>query len=175
MNKKLTLLAVILTIVVVASAIYFAGCTKKQPMPPTLPEGYNWYHNDEFGYKIAYPESWTVVPQETMGLGEGMEHAQTFEDPDTPSRIFVTVNSEYDIEGLKTLAGMGVIISGRDVVINGREGYEAIMEPTAGLKMKIVAFLVNDKYYVLFCYTSVDLWDEYAATFDNAINSFVIE
>jgi len=174
MNKKLTLWTVILTIVVVASAIYFVGCTQKQPMP-TLPEGYNWYHNDEFGYKIAYPESWTVVPQEQIGLGEGMEQCQIFQDPDTPNSINVTVNSEYDIEGLKTLAGMGVIISGRDVVINGREGYEAIMEPAPVARMKIVAFVVNDKYYVIACFTSADLWDEYVATFDNAIDSFVIE
>ena len=167
MNKKLTLLAVILTIVVVASAIYFAGCTKEQPMP-ALPEGYNWHHNDEFGYKIAYPENWTVVPKEEMILGEGIESAQQFREPDTPSTINVWIASEYDIAGLKAMGG-------KDVVINGREGYEVIMQPTAGARMKIVAFLANDKYYVTFCFTLADLWDEYAATFDNAINSFVIE
>jgi len=135
---------------------------------PTLPEGYNWHNNDEFGYKIGYPESWTVVSQETMELGPGIEHAQMFEDPEHPAVFTVMVNSEYDIQGLQAMGA-------RDVVINGREGYEAIIQPMQGSKMKIVAFVVGDRYYLISCFTLADLWGEYVATFDNAINSFVVE
>jgi len=141
---------------------------QKERLMQKSPERYKWYHNDEFGYKIGYPENWTIVPKEEIVLGEGIEHAQFFTEPDTPSTILVSIRSEYDIEGLKA-------IGGKDVVINGREGYEVIIQPIPGVKQKIVAFVVNDKYYLITCSTSANLFDEYTATFDNVINLFVIE
>ena len=43
------------------------------------------------------------------------------------------------------------------------------------VKMKLVAFAVDDRYYVISCTNSAELFDEYVDMFDNAINSFVIE
>ncbi len=142
----------------------------RPPAPrPLLPEGHNWYYDDEFGYMISYPEDWTVVPKEDIApLGEGTESAQFFREPDTPSTILVSILSEFDIERFKDTGA-------KAIVINGREGYEVIMQPIPLAKERMVVFFVNDKYYLITCSTSVDLFDKYAATFDNAINSFVIE
>ena len=92
-----------------------------------------------------------------------------FHDLDTSEDAFsVCISSELDIEGLKSMEG-------KDVVINGREGYEVISSSPRAV-LRIVTFTVDDRYYQISCITtSEDLFDEYAATFDNAINSFVIE
>ena len=161
---------------VVVFAVFFTGCNKAQPTAaPTLPEGYSWHNNDEFGYKIAYPEGWTVVPGATEGLSGGMIHVQTFEEPDGPGMFSAIISTEYALAALKAQGG-------QDVVINGRNGYKVTSQITIGAgehtiirKMKTCAFVVNGKYYVIQGSYSGDLWDEYAATFDNAINSFVIE
>jgi len=91
-----------------------------------------------------------------------------FGDPDTANMISVLVSSEYDMEELKAKGA-------KKVVINDREGYEAIIQPMPPVKMKLVAFAVADRYYLISCTTSAELFDEYVDMFDNAINSFVIE
>jgi hypothetical protein len=68
-------------------------------------------------------------------------------------------------------------MDGKDVVINGREGYDVTFEsPWEGVQSeRIVAFTVDDRYYVIKATALPDLFDEYANVFDNIINSFVIE
>jgi len=136
---------------------------------PVLSPGYAWYHDEEFGYKIAYPENWEKI--DVIPAGEGMEGAVSFRDPGTPTNtIGVTITSEYDMEALKAGAE-----GGKEVVINGREGYEAILQPMSMVKMKLVVFAVGDRYYVVSPTTSADSFDEQTEMIDNVINSFVIE
>jgi len=155
------LVAIIAVIAIVSVGVYGGYVGNKAP---ELAPGYEWYQDGEFGYKIGYPENWTVIPKENISLGEGIESAAMFKVPDTPTTISVQIASAYDMEGLK--AG-----GGKRVVINGREGYEVITQPMPKVKQKIVAFAVDDKYYVISCSTSAELFDEYADTFNKAINS----
>jgi len=131
----------------------------------TLPEGYSWYQNDEFGYKIAYPEDWTVIPHEVPR--DGMDHIQEFRDPDGFGRITVYRYYEYDLNMFKDWEQ-------EDVLINGRKGYEVIDWGTTP-KIKTVVFVNKDKLWAIVCTTPRGLWDEYASTFDNAICTIVIE
>jgi hypothetical protein len=157
-------------------AIVVVICTGLAAIPqaiavsePTLPSGYKWYYDDEFKFGIGYPENWAVVPKEEIIITDEVTLGMAmFRDPDTSGMISVSVASEYDMEELKAKGA-------KKVVINGREGYEAIIQPMPPVKMKLVAFAVADRYYVISCTTSAELFDEYVDMFDNAINSFVIE
>jgi len=151
------------------AAIVALGTVTILAAETTLPPGYTWYEDEEFKFKIAYPENWTIVPKEEITIiDEDTLGVAMFRDPDTTNMIFVSVLSEYDMEELKA-------IGAKKVVINGREGYEAIIQPMPPVKMKLIAFAVADRYYLISCTTSVELFDEYVDIFDNAINSFVIE
>ncbi len=56
------------------------------------------------------------------------------------------------------------------------KGYQVTQAiPLAGMKITMVVFEVDDKYYAIVCTTSEELFDEYSDTFDNIINSFEIE
>lgn len=142
---------------------------------PVLSPGYAWYHDEEFGYKIAYPENWV---KDVVISTDGGDDGVIFSDPDTgTSNVMVATTSEYDMEALKAGAE-----GGKEVVINGREGYEAILQPMPVVKMKLVVFTVGDKYYMISCTAPVESLDgsmstfnETVDTFDNVINSFVIE
>jgi len=133
-----------------------------EPLPP----GYTRYEDEEFKFKIGYPEDW--VKEEAIS-GEGVLGGACFTVPDTPNIIAVTIlDSECNIEEIK---GMGA----KEVVINGREGYDVIFQPIPIVKQRLVYFPVDERCYGISCSTAAELFDEYAAKFDIAINSFVIE
>lgn len=150
-------------------AIMVLGTVPTLAAEPTLPPGYTWYEDEEFKFKIGYPEDWRVVPEEEKIYGEGMLGGAMFQYPDTPNTIAVNIlDSECDIEKLKAMGA-------QEVVINGREGYDVIFQPLPIVTQRLVHFPVDERCYFISCSTEVELFDEYAAKFDTAINSFVIE
>lgn len=189
------IVAGLIAALLIVSVALFAGCVEKEtpteageptptpepeqtPSPttePVLAPGYKWYHDEEFGYKIAYPENWV---KDVVISTDGGDDGVIFIDPDTgTSNVMVATTSEYDMEALKAGAE-----GGKEVVINGRKGYEAILQPMSMVKMKLVVFTVGDKYYMISCTAPVESLDgsmstfnETVDTFDNVINSFVIE
>ena len=147
-------------------AIVALGTVPILAAEPTLPPGYTWYEDEEFKFKVAYPEDW--VKEEAI-YGEGILGGAFFMVPDTPNIISVTIlDSECDIEELKAMGA-------QEVVINGREGYDVIFQPIPIVKQRGVIFPVDERCYSISCSTAVELFDEYATIFDTAINSFVIE
>jgi hypothetical protein len=150
-------------------AIVALGTVPILAAEPTLPPGYTWYEDEEFKFKIAYPEDWRVVLEEEITYGEGMLGGAMIEYPDTPNMIAVNIlDSECGIEELKAMGA-------QEVVINGREGYDVIFQPIPIVKQRVVIFPVDERCYIISCSTAVELFDEYATIFDTAINSFVIE
>ena len=133
---------------------------------PIFAQNYKWYHNDEFNYKISYPDNWTMVSQEVITPDELSR--TSFEEPDSTSTFFVSIMQEVDIEEIKAL--------GKEVVINEMKGYQVTQSiPSVGMKITMVVFQVDDKHYTIGCTTSEELFDEYSDTFDNIINSFEID
>jgi PGF-CTERM protein len=147
-------------------AIVALGTVPTLAAEPTLPPGYTWYEDEEFKFKIGYPEGF----EKGEGVyGEGILGGVFFNEPDTPNIIAVTIlDSECNIEELKAMGA-------KEVVINGREGYDVIFQPIPIVKQRLVYFPVDERCYSISCSTAAELFDEYAAKFDIAINSFVIE
>ncbi|MCW7078558.1 MAG: right-handed parallel beta-helix repeat-containing protein [Canidatus Methanoxibalbensis ujae] len=144
----------------------------------TLPPGYTWYEDEEFKFKIGYPEGWTVTPKEKIILGKSAMNGINISTvgavifTDTPNMIFVSVNSVSDVEKLRALISeMGA----KKVMINGREGYDITLQPIPMVKQRAVYFFVDEMCYIISCSTTVELFDKYADIFDASINSFVIE
>jgi len=168
----------------------------------TLKSGYTWYQDDEFGYGFGYPEKWE---EENLGLGEGQEAGVSFgSDAITPSTdspeanvaVVVWSNSTsvrfwespdwVEHGGLEKGKEMGMVSKYGNVTINGREGFEIVFDPfmvgfgskTPVMKERLVIFTVDDLDYVIMAYANTpegDLYSKYESTFDDVINSFVIE
>ncbi len=62
---KIKVLACLLAIAVIVAI----GTVPTLAAEPTLPPGYTWYEDDEFKFKIAYPEGWV---KEEVTYGEGI-------------------------------------------------------------------------------------------------------
>ncbi len=168
----------------------------------TLKSGYTWYQDDEFGYGFGYPEDWE---EENIGLGEGQEAGVSFgADVITPSTdspeahviVLVWSNSTslrfwekpgwVEHGGLEKGKEMGMVSKYGNITINGREGFEIVFDPfmtefgskTPVMSERVVIFTVDDLDYVVMVYANTpegDLYSKYESTFDDVINSFVIE
>ena len=173
----------------------FAGCTEDATTPTTkikditLEEGYMWYGDDEYDFKIAYPENWdidyasgvsfhsdTLKPYfniselEMLGISE--------EDNPKLPEAYVYVHVQSDPEKAKWWEYQHdtKILDSGNVTINGREGYQLIFdidgygEPTS----RTVVFTVNDLYYTITAFSISDSYKENEDIFENIINSFII-
>lgn len=165
-----------------------------EPPNVTLKPGYKWYQDDEFGFRIGYPEDWD---KSDVGLSEGQESSIMFGPPgslDDPLKyheeggdyvqIAVIVCSDlertpqakilesHEYEELKK---QGLVSKYGEVTINGRKGYEVIRPAFSTYKVTIVVFEVDDFYYVINIWTGLELYDNYEDTFEDVINSFIIE
>ena len=167
------------------------GCTGEPstgepslPSPSTTPvtPGYIRVYDYKLDYGFEYPEDWETQVIEAVDE-EDIESVVMFTKPGTPTTLIVTVKlsnltsleevKEEFREGLKGLGG--TILEEREVIVNGREGYEVIYKPITAVKIRQVMFIANGKSYILVCSTAELLYDEYEETFDHIINSFVIE
>ena len=183
---NLGVISVLVTLLVV-SIVFMGGCTEQpnsgQPSPPIIPvtPGYIRVYDYKLDYGFEYPEDWETQVIEVVD-GEDVESAEMFTKPRTSTTLIVTVKlsnlttleevKEEFKEGLKGLGG--TILEEREIVVNGREGYEVIYKPIAAVKIRQVTFIANGKSYILVCSTAEPLYDEYEEIFDHVINSFVI-
>jgi len=189
-KSKLRVFLLIAASLLVVSIAFIGGCTRQPsteepliPTPPTTPvtPGYIRSYDYKLGYGLEYPEDWEMEIPKVID-GEDAESVVMFTEPRTPTTLIVTVKlsnltsleevKEEFREGLEGLGG--TILEERQIVVNGREGYEVIYKPIAVVKIRQVIFIANGKNYMLVCSTAEVLYDEYEETFDHVINSFVI-
>jgi len=181
----------VLVALLVASIAVMGGCTRESnsgepsiPTPPTDPvtPGYIRDYDYILGYGFEYPEDWESQVIEVVD-GEDVESVLMFTKPGTPTTLIVTVKlsnltslEEVKDEFKEGLNKLGMtILEEREIVVNGREGYEVIYKPIAAVKMRQVMFIANGKTYMIVCSTAETLYDEYEEIFDHVVNSFVIE
>ena len=170
MNKAaLSIVSLILALV-----MGLVGCTGQSSTWET-------FYDHELGYSFEYPEDWKSQIPEVVD-GEDIESVVMFTKPETPTTLNVIVKlsnltslEEVKEEFREGLMGLGgTILEEREIVVNGREGYEVTYEPIATVKMRSVIFITNGKWYMLVCSTTELLFDEYKEIFDHFINSFTI-
>jgi len=180
-NETIVGLIAIVAIVAVGVCTGYVETTSATPESElALAPGYKWYQDDEFSYKIGYPENWektTLLLQEGQEAGIGFMSDKQRPNGASEATILVTVFSDpkqarfWETEEFKE---QGMDVEHQKVIINGREGDEVIFYPLGGMvKQRLIVFtLASDLHYVVTVYTTIDLYDQYADTFDTAINSF---
>ncbi len=188
MGGKRPILGVISVLVafLVMSVAFMGGCTgEPSPLePPTEPvtPGYIQVYDHKLSYGFKYPKDWETQVIEAVD-GEDTESVLMFTKPGTSTTLIVTVKlsnltrlEEVKEEIKEALNKVGrTILKEREVIVNGREGYEVIYKPIAAVKMRQVVFIANGKSYMLVCSTAELLYDEYEEIFSHVINSLVIE
>jgi len=170
----------------------------------TLEPGYEWYQNDEFGYKIAYPKDWGTSSNSPAFAIYPLEFTSIFgsEDPlalyvhievivssnQTQSRFWETgffLDANIPI-GLEELKKQERIIEYKNISVNDKDGIELVFSPLmlyfgpevapAGIPTtaRYILFTNDDLDYIIQISSSDIFYDEYENTFESIINSFII-
>ncbi|TFH43718.1 MAG: hypothetical protein E4G94_04475 [ANME-2 cluster archaeon] len=170
----------------------------------TLEPGYEWYQNDEFGYKIAYPKDWGTSYNSPTFAIYPLEFTSIFgsEDPlalyvhievivssnQTQSRFWETgffLDANIPI-GLEELKKQERIIEYKNISVNDKDGIELVFSPlmlywpeaaSAGIPTtaRYILFTNDDLDYIIQISSSDIFYDEYEDTFEYIINSFIIK
>ncbi len=178
-KSKIRVILLIAGSLLAVSIAFIGGCTGQSSTEEPVTPGYIRVYDHEFGYGFEYPEDW----ESQLVEGEDVESVIMFTKPGTPTTLIVTVKlsnltslEEVEEEFREALKGLGgIILEERQIVVNGRDGYEVIYKPFPGVKMRQVMFTTNGRSYMLVCSTAEVLYDENRDTFEHIINSFVIE
>jgi hypothetical protein len=166
MGAKLKRLAgfrplVLLTSLLIVS-ILAVSCGNSNTADKPIGEGY--YHNDEHGFSLTYPEGWEKYypPAGAVAFKE--------RGNDPKANIFVVVEStDQDLDGYvssnkKEMQQMGGIsIDGeRQTRIARISGYELTTSLKAQkVKQQSIIFIADGKAYCLIFSALADVWDEY--------------
>lgn len=171
----------------------------------TLEPGYEWYQNDEFGYKIAYPKDWgktynsptfAIYPlEDTSIFGEdeplaSYVHIEVIVSSNkTQSRFWETgffLDANIPI-GLEELKEQERIIEYKNISVNDKDGIELVFSPVilyfgpeaapSGIPTtaRYILFTNDDLDYIIQISSSDIFYDEYEDTFEYIINSFIIK
>lgn len=178
---------VLALLLVVASFGY--GCIEK-------PSAYQTYIDDEYKFKISYPEGWVeiknVTPVEDQ-LACVMFGLQNCIDKEKEGNLteeeyelcFFThisviigtkVETVYPFRGLTDEEKKKYEVKTRKITVNGREGEEVFMKNVADMNMteRVVVIPVGELVYAIYCTSTIEKYSEYECTFDYVINSFEI-
>lgn len=179
---SMLVLAVIGAIIVTGAAVYLS--TKQRQ--PSLPEGWEWYHNDEYNYRIGHPADWEYLTIAGFPF---------FRESETGANFVVGVDlpvtmslEEYAVackQSIRVLFGENVIFLSERKITAPREGYEIVYEQTCygevWAKQRASLFIHKGKGYVLTCtvpqippYDAETAYEMYTEVFNKIVNSLVI-
>lgn len=146
---------------------------------PGLPEGWQIYTNEEYGFQFYYPKDWSERSHEDFivrlagPISQGSQPSvSVIVEPTT-----LTLD-QYVLNAKQLLEDQGfVILSAGDLTVSGRRGHEWIMtwELELGVaKQKHVVFVADGNAYILTCTASAEKYSSYSDTFDTVAESFVV-
>jgi hypothetical protein len=146
---------------------------------PGLPEGWQTYTNEEYGFQFYYPEDWSEASHEGFVVRLAGPISQ-----DSQPRVSVIVEpttltlDQYVLTAKQLLEDQGfVILSENDLTVSGYRGHEWIItfEWEWGVtKQKQVICVANGNAYILTCTASAEKYSSYSDTFDTMAESFVV-
>jgi len=170
-------------ILIVGILLAVAGgfaCAEETEGPPS---GWKTYQNDEHGFQLYYPSDWEKIYPAGIIVGFRDPEADEFQE-----NVVIVIEScggmsleEYVAQNRQILLAAIpelTISNEKDIRVHGTKGHEWIGRWTledVNLKQKQVMFVAHQKGYVLTCSASENTYGGYGYTFDEIINSFVIE
>lgn len=145
-----------------------------------MPEGYKLYKNDIFNFRLAYPKNWDFkTTVDNYGSVFWFEDASiyTVEVAIEPiGKLNLTEYGDMRKEIAKENVPGSIISQEKSVTINGREGYEWLIENgPLNLKGKQVIFVADGNGYVISGFSLDTVYNSYIPMLDNIINSFFIK
>ena len=167
--------------------------THKTTLNVTLKPGYKWYQDNNFNYRIGYPENWMIQevyqrissPDARKGLESSIWLMPESLDDGAPNMgtivLMVNVYSDpkqakiWEDPNFENYKQQGAVSKYGDITINDRKGYEVIMSPLPVVKNRVVVFTVGDLYYMVNAAVTEELLNKYESIFNDSISSFVIE
>ncbi len=168
----IALLALVVTTVTVA-------CCPATEGQPTLPSGYVWYHNDDFGCSVGHPEGWVMLMETASAV--------TIGDPGNKTDVAIGVESVSSNTTLEAyvmeskdgaIAAGAIILSEGPIEVNNRAGYELVLtlsNEEITVTMRAAIFIVDTTAYFIVCTANEEDYNTFKDTFDTIINSTVIE
>ena len=180
MKKLLLIIGILLAVLLVAGGLACAGAEKEVEGPPS---GWKTYHNDEHGFSLYYPKDWEKIYPAGAIIGFRDPEVDEFQENvviviescgDMSLEEYIAANKE---SVLQIIPGAN-ITDEKDIEVQGRKGHEWILRWTMegfNLKQKQAIFVAHEKGYSLTCSALEGTYSEYANTFNEIINSFVIE
>ena len=197
MGGKRPILGVInvLPALLAVSVAFMGGCTG-EPSPPVPPptepvtpgtlttQGY--VYDDKLGYGFEYPGGWELYVEEGDFPDKNIKKVVSFEKKIPKDRAQVSVQIELviksvtDLQEVKNEFKKGLERSGLPILneatisINNIDGYD-ILSGTPTWKLRQAAFFANGMAYIFKYSSQEEFYRMYEETFNNVINSFVIE
>lgn len=170
----------------------------------TLESGYEWYQNDEFGYKIAYPKDWGTHATDQYFSTFPLEYTSIF-GTDEPLALYVHIRVEVNSNqtqsrfwetgfildekipiGLEELKKQERIIEYKNISVNDKDGIELVFSPLmlywpeatlSGIPttVRYILFTNDDLDYIIQISSSDVFFSKYKDTFEYIMNSFIIK
>ncbi len=160
------------------------------PVPPIGPvsrelsvKGY--VYDDKLGYGFEYPGGWELYVEEGDFPGKNIKKVVSFQKKIPKNGQFsveigLIVKSATDLQGVKNefkqeLEMSGIpILNEATISANNMGGYD-ILSGTPTWKLRQAAFFADGTAYIFKCTAQEEFYRMYEETFNNVINSFVIE
>ena len=190
----------VMVALLVVSIAFMGSCTRQSTTeepsptiltPPTEPapgvlstQGY--VYDDKLGYGFDYPGGWEFHVYEGEFVGKNIKKVVSFEKKIPYGRGYVSVELELmvkpvtDLEEVKSELKKGLERSGLPILdeatisVNNISGYD-ILSGIPTWKLRQVAFFANGMAYIFKYSSQEEFYRMYEETFNNVINSFVIE
>ncbi len=199
-KSKLWIFLLIAVSFLVVSIAFMGGCTRQSstrepslpiPTPPTEPvpgalstQGY--VYDDKLGYGFDYPGGWEFHVEEGDFPDKNIKKVVSFEKKIPYERGYVSVElglivkSATDLQEVKSEFKKGLERSGLPILdeatisVNNISGYD-ILSGIPTWKLRQVVFFANGMAYIFKYSSQEEFYRMYEETFNNVINSFVIE
>jgi hypothetical protein len=135
-----------------------------------LPEGYDWYTNSEYYFKLAYPISWSIVssagysaPIPPIVKTILIQMNQNMAD----GTIMINIMTEYDLAGA---IEKGATKQNK----NGVEYYFMQVNNFAATDQQIAIYSISNKWVLVQCFASHENYPKCTEIFNNSLDSFTI-
>ena len=145
----------------------------------SLPSGYVWYHNDDFGCSVGHPEGWVMLMETADAVTIGDIGNKTDVAIGVDSVSSNTTLETYATESRNSAVAAGAaILSEGPIEVNNRAGYELVLtlsNEEIAVTMRAAIFVVETTAYFVVCTANEDDYNTFKDTFDTIINSTIIE